>query len=133
MREQGKGNREQGKVEKSESQNVQIERNEAKLSVVCLQLSAGCLAATRRGARSNCGMRIQQSEPRAPATGHEASATSHSKPHLPNEPTAEPRITNHAKAQWPNKAISLQHQGRQLVSVEDGNGKGPEYRGRLRE
>jgi len=57
--------------------------------VVSLQLSVVCLAATRRGAREKSRFRIAEW-----GADHES------------------RVMNHAKAQWPNKAICPQAQGR---------------------
>ncbi len=57
-----------------------------KLSVVSLQLSVECLAATRRGARRNCGMRIS-----------DCGLNNQSRESAAAEPvtTDEPRTTNH--------------------------------------
>ena len=51
---------------------------QGKLSVVSLQLSVECLAATRRGAWGNCGMRI--SDCGMESDGHDPHATSHQPP-----------------------------------------------------
>ncbi len=74
-----------------------------KLSVVSFQLSVECLAATRRGARGNCGLWISD-------RGIEIRRKDHELWFIDDRTTGESRITNHANAQWPNKPISPQDQ-----------------------
>ncbi len=80
--------------------------------VVSLQLSVECLAATRRGARGNFGLRIADCGIGSERIAECGFRIAEWRATVASHQSRFDKVTAVAKAQWPNKPISSQVQGR---------------------